>query len=148
MRRLKLPLLAVSPLVLTQKGCDLIGDSLAPVTHLRVAGFEHDSTIVDMAFDLVSRFGGTWITERRWHQVHPDASHTPDGVLRLSDGDNAIEVELTAVNKHRSGTPGYVRSQPADLVRELGRQPGSRSAPIWTPPRTNFLVLQQSIALI
>jgi hypothetical protein len=101
LRRLKLPPLAVSPLVLTQKGCDLIGDTLAPVTHLRVAEFDHDSTVVDMAFDLVSRFGGTWITERRWHQVHPNASHTPDGVLRLSDGDIAVEVELTAKSPKR-----------------------------------------------
>jgi hypothetical protein len=101
LRRLQLPLLAVSPLVLTQKGCALIGDKLAPVTHLQVAEFEHDSTVVDMAFDLVSRFGGTWITERRWHQVHPDASHTPDGILRLPDGDIAIEVELTAKSSKR-----------------------------------------------
>src|SRR5258708_20199278 len=52
------------------------------------------------------------------------------------------------VKKHRSGTPGYVRDQPVDLVPELGRQPGSRSAPIRTPPRTNFRVLHQSIAVI
>jgi hypothetical protein len=52
------------------------------------------------------------------------------------------------VNKHRSGTPGLREGQPIDLVRELGGQPGSHSAPIRTPPRTNFLVLHQSIAVI
>jgi hypothetical protein len=52
------------------------------------------------------------------------------------------------VNKHRSGTPGLREGQPIDLVRELGGQQGSQSAPIRTPPRTNFLVLHQSIAVI
>jgi hypothetical protein len=52
------------------------------------------------------------------------------------------------VNKHRSGTPGYVEGQPIELISELGGQPGSRSAPMRTPPRTNFLVLHQSIAVI
>jgi hypothetical protein len=40
----------------------------------------------------------------------------------------------TIVNKHRSGTPGLREGQPIDLVRELGGQPGSQSAPIRTPP--------------
>ena len=52
------------------------------------------------------------------------------------------------VNKHRSGTLGLREGQPIDLVRELGGQPGSQSAPIRTPPRTNFLMLHQSIAVI
>jgi len=46
------------------------------------------------------------------------------------------------------GDPGLREGQPVDLVRELGRQPGSRSAPIGTPPRTNFLMLHQSTAVI
>jgi hypothetical protein len=44
--------------------------------------------------------------------------------------------------------PGLIEDQPVDLVRELGRQPGSRSAPIRTPPRTNFLVRHQRVGVI
>jgi hypothetical protein len=65
-----------------------------------------------------------------------------------SDMTSFLTASSPIVNKRRSGTPGLREGQSIDLVRELGGQPGSQSAPIRTPPRTNFLMLHQGIAVI
>lgn len=104
LHRIRLPLLRVSPLVLTKRGCDVIGDGLPPLSQVRLAQFEHDSTLVDLSFDLRQRFGPncSWIPERRVRQLYPDADHVPDGILRRPGvGDIGIELELTAKSPKR-----------------------------------------------
>ena len=102
-RQVRTHSLTVSPIVLTQQGCDVVGTSLAPLPHVRVSQFQHDATVTDLALDLLVRFGpgATWISERRLRQIQPDAGHAPDGILRRADGDVAIEVELTAKSPAR-----------------------------------------------
>lgn len=65
--RIRMPLLTVSLIALTQQGCDSIGDSLAPLSRVRISQFEHDVTLTDLAFNLIRRFGPgcRWISERR-----------------------------------------------------------------------------------
>ena len=84
LHRIRLPLLRVSPIVLTKKACDVIGDRLPPLSQVRLAQFEHDSTLVDLSFDLRKRFGPncSWIPERRVRHLYPEADHVPDGILR------------------------------------------------------------------
>lgn len=95
--RIRMPLLRVSLIVLTQQGCDFIDDSLAPLSRVRISQFEHDATLTDLAFYLIRRFGPgcKWISERRLRQMHPGAEHIADGILRRPDGDVQIELELT-----------------------------------------------------
>jgi hypothetical protein len=95
MRRLQLPVLSRSVLIPTQRACDLIGDSMAPINHVRVSEYEHSSQLFDVAQALITKFNATWISERRLRQLNEADSHIPDGILRREDGDIAIELELT-----------------------------------------------------
>ena len=94
-RRLELPNSSLLLLAPTQSGCDLIGDSLPPITSVKLAEHRHDSMLFDLSQAIVAKRGGIWIPERRLRQ-RGHAGHIPDGLLRLGGSNIAIELELSA----------------------------------------------------
>jgi hypothetical protein len=109
LRRERLPMTTVRPVVLTAKGCKATEDKLAPLSGIRTGELFHDLKLVDVARVLVARFSGKFEAPRRIRsRLGADKSpsrHLPDGILyRANTEPVAIELELTAKSVPRLTT--------------------------------------------
>jgi len=103
LRRIERGIMTNRPLVVTREGCRLTGDTIPPMTGIRVGTFRHDGLLPDLALSLERRFVGAFETERQL-LAQPDAirGHVPDGVMHLRDGRHVgIELELTQKSQRR-----------------------------------------------
>jgi DNA-binding Lrp family transcriptional regulator len=119
-RRVAIPGISVSPLVVTSLGCKIAGDGLTPLGGIRVGEFRHDGKLVDVARELEARFGVFEPARRLRQNMAPDdKKHLPDGILHRADGTRVIiELELTAKAPRRLAR--IIREHAADLsVQEV-----------------------------
>ena len=88
----------VRPLLVTDHGRLLAGDTLPAMKGIRAATYSHDSKLVDLAMDLEKKFDARFETEREYRWRRPDRAgefHVPDGLLRRENSTVGIELELT-----------------------------------------------------
>jgi hypothetical protein len=106
-RRIDLKSSAVRPLVVTPKGCEISGDTLAPVKNVSRAKLNHEVMLSKILMTLEARYGGRFELTRRVAERYsndPDRSsnHLPDAIWHKNDRTTvAIELELTAKSKRR-----------------------------------------------
>jgi hypothetical protein len=115
-RRLELTHSTARPLLATRRGVELAGDPLPIVKGVRLATFEHDRMLFDLALALEARFSCRFETEREYRFRRPDRAtdfHMPDGVLHRGKERIGIELELTQKARHR--LIGIVNSHAANL---------------------------------
>jgi hypothetical protein len=94
---------------LTKKGWQASGDSLAPLKRINRITYFHDTTLVDLAQQLVAKTKGHFVPERRllvdrltgWKRGHRWTNgHMPDGLLYVGD-DKPIELEISLKERSR-----------------------------------------------
>jgi len=96
---------------LTKKGWQASGDDLTPPKRINRVTYFHDTTLVDLAQQLVAKTKGDFVPERRL-QVERWArrgrkrrwvkSHMPDGLLYIGDEKPiAIELEISLKERNR-----------------------------------------------
>jgi hypothetical protein len=88
----------VRPLLVTNRGRLLAGDTLPPIKGVRATTYHHDSMLFDLAMALEKRFSARFETEREYRWRRPDRAgqfHVPDGLLRRDKSTIGIELELT-----------------------------------------------------
>jgi len=106
-RRIDLKSSTVRPLVVTAKGCEVSGDTLAPVKNVSRAKINHEVLLSKILMTLEARHGGRFELTRRVaerYQNDPDrmSNHLPDAIWHRDDRTVvAIELELTAKSKRR-----------------------------------------------
>lgn len=103
--RIDLALFNVKPIVATQLGCTLANDDLAPLAGIRVATWEHDRSLVELAHILEQKLSGRFEPSRRIRHRLPHLKHLPDGYIWIPGKDRpvALEHELTAKSPARIG---------------------------------------------
>lgn len=98
LKRAKLSISTLSPIICTPLGCKIAGDSLRPLRGIRVGELQHDLRLVDVARGLVRELGGEFEPARRVHQrlAELGLDHTPDGILhRPNMPPTLVELELS-----------------------------------------------------
>lgn len=88
----------VRPLLVTDRGRMLAGDTLPSIKSIRATTYRHDSMLFDLAMGLEKKFSARFETEREYRWRRPDRAgqfHVPDGLVRRGKSTIGIELELT-----------------------------------------------------